>query len=149
MKKAFTMIELIFVIIVIGILSAIALPKLSATRDDAKLSQIAKNISTAAQEITAFAISKRIVLPVYQNMSNAVALMISSHDAVQQTGDLLKIRMNTVADCITLQVDDSSNIKILTLGYGNSGGDMMCKELQKMVDKHKFHIPLKGNYVQR
>ena len=148
MKKAFTMIELIFVIVLIGILAVIAIPKLSATRDDAKLSQVAKNISTAAQEITAFAISQKIVLPVYQNMSNAVAVMISSHDAVQ-AGDLLKIRMNTVADCIYLQVDDSTNIKILTLGYGNSGGDMMCKELQKMVDKHKFHIPLKGNYVQR
>ena len=35
-RKGFTMIELIFVIVVIGILSSIAVPKLSATRDDAK-----------------------------------------------------------------------------------------------------------------
>jgi general secretion pathway protein G len=35
MNKAFTMIELIFVIVVIGILSAIAVPKFAATRDDA------------------------------------------------------------------------------------------------------------------
>ena len=35
MKKAFTMIELIFVIVVIGILAAIAVPKFAATRDDA------------------------------------------------------------------------------------------------------------------
>lgn len=35
MKKAFTMIELVFVIVVIGILSAIAVPKFAATRDDA------------------------------------------------------------------------------------------------------------------
>jgi len=34
-KSAFTMIELIFVIVVIGILSAIAIPRLAATRDDA------------------------------------------------------------------------------------------------------------------
>lgn len=38
-KKAFTMIELIFVIVVIGILAAIAVPKLAATRDDAKISK--------------------------------------------------------------------------------------------------------------
>ncbi len=39
MKKAFTMIELVFVIVVIGILSAIAIPKFAATRDDAAVSK--------------------------------------------------------------------------------------------------------------
>ena len=34
-KKAFTMIELVFVIVVIGILSAVAIPKFVATRGDA------------------------------------------------------------------------------------------------------------------
>ena len=42
-KKAFTMIELIFVIVIIGILAAIAIPKLAATRDDAAISQIVAN----------------------------------------------------------------------------------------------------------
>ena len=36
MKKAFTMIELIFVIVIIGILAVIAIPKFSATRYDAQ-----------------------------------------------------------------------------------------------------------------
>lgn len=46
MKRfAFTMIELIFVIVVLGILAAIAIPRLGATRDDA---QIAKGRSDVA-----------------------------------------------------------------------------------------------------
>ena len=48
MKKAFTMIELIFVIVIIGILAAIAIPKLAATRDDAKIST---EVSSATQVI--------------------------------------------------------------------------------------------------
>ncbi|CAA6817713.1 MAG: Type II secretion envelope pseudopilin protein (PulG,guides folded protein to PulD in outer membrane) [uncultured Sulfurovum sp.] len=38
-KQAFTMIELIFVIVVIGILAAVAIPRLAATRDDAEISK--------------------------------------------------------------------------------------------------------------
>lgn len=44
-RKAFTMIELVFVIVILGILAAIAVPKFAATRDDAK---IAKTRSTIA-----------------------------------------------------------------------------------------------------
>ena len=39
MKKAFTMIELVFVIVVIGILASIAVPKFAATRDDAVITK--------------------------------------------------------------------------------------------------------------
>lgn len=39
MKKAFSMIELIFVIVIIGVLSAIAIPKFAATRDDAVITK--------------------------------------------------------------------------------------------------------------
>jgi len=53
--KAFTMIELVFVIVVLGILAAIAIPKLAATRDDA---QIAKGRSDVAA-IRAAIVSER------------------------------------------------------------------------------------------
>jgi len=38
-RMAFTMIELVFIIVVIGILAAIAVPKFAATRDDAVITK--------------------------------------------------------------------------------------------------------------
>ena len=51
MKKAFTMIELVFVIVVIGILSAIAIPKFAATRDDALISRGKSTLSSVRNAI--------------------------------------------------------------------------------------------------
>lgn len=54
-KNAFTMIELVFVIVVLGILAAVAMPRLAATRDDA---DIAKGRSDVAA-IRAAIVSER------------------------------------------------------------------------------------------
>ena len=38
-KNAFSMIELVFVIVVLGILASVAIPKFAATRTDAEISK--------------------------------------------------------------------------------------------------------------
>jgi len=50
-KSAFTMIELVFVIVVLGILAAVAVPRLAATRDDAEAVAALSSFKTAIKNI--------------------------------------------------------------------------------------------------
>ncbi|MGC9351104.1 MAG: type II secretion system protein [Sulfurovum sp.] len=59
-RKAFTMVELVFVIVVIGILAAIAVPKLAATRGDAEIVK-AKNTVSAVRNSVATKRQKQIL----------------------------------------------------------------------------------------
>ena len=54
MKKAFSMVELIFVIAIIGILAAVALPRLSASRDDALVAAAKLDLKTALSDVIAY-----------------------------------------------------------------------------------------------
>ena len=58
MRKGFTMIELIFVIVILGVLASVAIPRLAATRDDAEVAKAATNLTTAVSDLTAYYTAK-------------------------------------------------------------------------------------------
>lgn len=51
MKSAFTMIELVFIIVVLGILSAVAFPKMAPFLEDAKIARGQSNVSAIRSAI--------------------------------------------------------------------------------------------------
>ena len=54
MKKGFTMIELIFVIVILGILASVAIPRLAGTRTDAEVATTVANLRTIVSEVSSY-----------------------------------------------------------------------------------------------
>jgi len=51
-KSAFTMLELIFIIVIIGILASVAIPRLAATRDDAEITNARVTVASIRNALT-------------------------------------------------------------------------------------------------
>ena len=58
MKKGFTMIELIFVIVILGILASVAIPRLAGTKADAEISAAVANLRTLVSDLNTYYVAK-------------------------------------------------------------------------------------------
>jgi len=91
------MIELIFVIVIIGILAAIAIPKLSATRDDAKVANEVNNAVQALHNLGAEYTAQRDFINYTEGDANAEVKCFSYQTAVD--GNVTVSIKNPYSDC--------------------------------------------------
>ena len=61
MKKGFSLLELIFAIVVIGIIASFAIPKYLDTRDEAVASTIQRDLATATTSIQTYYLTNRSI----------------------------------------------------------------------------------------
>lgn len=131
MKKAFTMIELIFVIVVIGVLAAIAIPRISATRDDAVLVKTMAEIRTAIEEINAYYISQgKLALDTTNNKVKFKEM--TNAGVVDSSGDLGFFAKNE--RCISLKFF-AADQNCLGVDISEQG---LCKKLWKAPEFKRF-----------
>jgi general secretion pathway protein G len=147
-KNAFTMIELIFVIVILGILAAVAIPKFAATRGDAMTSKLAQNIMISAAEISTYAMSQAKVDSNFTVMSNAMSVMQKSGEAVLSSNKA-EIKAGNVDDCITVSVDvnNTTGTDTLNVVSEDANGDSLCLALQSAIDENKYPMKLRGTNV--
>ena len=145
-KTAFTMIELIFVIVILGILAAVAIPKLAATRTDAEVSAIAQNVMSGASEIASYAIANAKTEDDLKVMSTGMANLENSGDAVLSTKKAI-VAIGSISNCLTLEILTTASDDNLTISLGNAGGDNKCQALQSAIDAAKYPMKLRGQNV--
>ena len=125
MRKGFTMIELIFVIVILGVLASVAIPRLAATRDDAEVAKAATNLTTAVSDITAYYTAKG-------NFSGVTNDFTKITNALTKDGKLkVKGSKECVAVTLPAAATTASGKVELTLKFTPSA-DAVCQQLAKL-----------------
>lgn len=166
-RRSFTMIELVFIIVILGLLAAVAIPKLAASREDSKIISISQDIETIMQAIPAMAMSRgeaavtkfsdavvlnktnwgveKPVLNGSMNDATAIYAMYSGYSSQPPNsglGSCLIISFEVAPDPSDVE-GIAANQRYLKFEVGGGGG---CEELG--VPRGGLNIPLTGKSIK-
>lgn len=114
MKKAFTIIELVFVVIILGVLAAVALPKFSTSKDEASTAQALGNLKTFINDINSYVL-KNESLSSIALMSNVANIKNEDLSNLQNTTKELDFSVGNDEQCFKVLFVDKESVLLLAL----------------------------------
>lgn len=128
---AFSMMELLFVLVIIGILASLAIPRISFSRNNALSVAIQSDIQTIISSTQEYAITNEFIL------QNANPQWLVSHLRLSPqrwiiSEDTLKIAKNGVLDsqndCLSIRFEQANALQIL---FNRNNNSNLCQNLLK------------------
>ena len=118
MKKGFTMIELIFVIVILGILAAVAIPRLAATRDDAEITKTISNTALVVRDMTSYYTAQGHFDKTAANMTNVQLVTAKDTPQAKAGAAELKDDETTATVFVPFKGEPCVGIKLLGASAG-------------------------------
>ena len=152
MKKGFTMIELIFVIVILGILASVAIPRLAATRTDAEVAATVANLRTLISDAASYyAVKGEFRNAKWRDITNVPLLKLDG----KPIDDYNKATNNAIlaADgkkCIAIKLVDKTATAPAHILFGKDSGNKtkgVCKEVLE-ADAVKAFVEAKAGGVE-
>ncbi len=120
MKSAFSLLELIFAIVILGIVASFAIPKYLDTKDSALVSTIKRDISTATSSIQSYFLLNQKI----DKISDA----ISVNDTNWNVTDT---KIEDKNSCLSLEIKTSdADVKTIELTVDTTKTTTICKKIQ-------------------
>lgn len=142
------MVELIFVIVIMGILVAVVIPRLVATRDDALIVKNIEYIIASMTEISTYIVSKNSSKDDLTEMSSILTTLKSKNEVIVDTNNKsVKVKIGEEADCITISIESDATTELLKTSFVNTT-DRICNMVQLAIKEKDYPFILRGRLIQ-
>ncbi len=131
-RSGFTMIELVFVIVILGILASVAIPKLAATRDDANIAKASTEISSLISDLGSYYTAHGEFATDMATMTNVDLNYTAGADFKTDATEIFYNDKTRGVKCIKItSVDVNGTVKLED--NGQAANSLFCKGLAKAV----------------
>lgn len=151
-KKAFTMLELVFILVILGILAAVAIPKISASRDDAKLVALKSDINTLKTAFPAYFLAQgegTFLSAITLSNANWTLSDYTIQSKLQDSNHnpCISVKLLNSNDTIPTAPKDVQFLEFSTQTSGNANGDTCAKLIESIGLNATLKIPLLSNSI--